>query len=199
MKSMKSLVTLGATVVLVGSTLIAAPASAAEANVPDELAKNGGTIEIVAAGESKTLEVSPRKVEAQKKTPVPYCSYKAKNQTVVKTYSRAGVKGFGGSKATLRCGAYGKSGWGLRHIGEGHKRHWENKAAGSGWFDMMEFATKQTLKKPQSAVRQANDTYNYCAPVQLKYKGKTYDSFKTNVPVSHGGKNVITSFPAKKC
>ena len=57
MKSMKSLVTLGATVVLVGSTLIAAPASAAEANVPDELAKNGGTIEIVAAGESKTLEV----------------------------------------------------------------------------------------------------------------------------------------------
>jgi len=33
----------------------------------------------------------------------------------------------------------------------------------------------------------------------LKYNGKTYDTFKTNVPVSYGGKNVITSFPAKKC
>lgn len=64
---------------------------------------------------------------------------------------------------------------------------------------MMEFATKQTLKKPQTVKRGADDTYNYCAPVKLKYKGKTYDTFKTNVPVSFKGKNIITSYPAKKC
>ncbi|MCF2571611.1 hypothetical protein [Brevibacterium sp. UCMA 11754] len=46
---------------------------------------------------------------------------------------------------------------------------------------------------------QGNDTHNYRAPVQLKYNGKTYDKFLTNVPVSHVGKNIITSFPAKAC
>lgn len=71
MKAMNPLVALGAAAMLVGSTLTAAPASAVDTNVQDELAKNGGTIEIVAAGESKTLEISPHKVEAQKKVPVP--------------------------------------------------------------------------------------------------------------------------------
>lgn len=147
---------------------------------------------------------SPRKVESQKKTPVPYCSYKAKNQTKVRTFSRAGVKGFDGNKAYLRCGSYtntktGQSAWGLRHIGEKHKNDWANKAGGSDWFDMMEFATKSTLKKPESAVRSGQDTYGYCAPVELKYNGKIYDRFKTVAPVSHQGKNVITSSPVKKC
>lgn len=199
MKPMNSLVALGAAAVLTGSGLIATPASAATTSVQDELDKNGGTIEIVAAGESKTLEISPRKVETQKKTPVPYCGYKGSSQTHVKTYTRAGLKDLGGHIANLRCGSYGKGGWGLRRIGENHKGDWANKAGGNDWFDMMEFATKQTLKKPKSAIRQGNDTHNYCAPVQLKYNGKTYDKFLTNVPVSHVGKNIITSFPAKAC
>lgn len=85
MKPMNSLVALGAAAVLVGSTLVAAPASAVETSVPKELVKNGGEIEVVVAVESKTLEISPRKSEAQKKTPVPCCSYKAKNQAKVRT------------------------------------------------------------------------------------------------------------------
>lgn len=114
------------------------------------------------------------------------------------------MKGFGGGSAYLRCGKYDnsktkRSGWGLRHIGERHKTNWANKAGGNDWFDMMEFATKATLKKPKSAVRDGNDSYNYCAPVELKYKGKVYDRFKTVSPVSHKSKNVLSSYPAKKC
>ncbi len=199
MNPMKSLAALGAATVLMGSTAIAAPAGATETNVQDELAKDGGTIEMVVAGESKTFEISSSKNETQKKVPVPYCGYKGSSQAHVKTYTRAGLKDLGGHTAYLRCGSYGKDGWGLRHIGERHKSDWASKAGGKDWFAMMEFATKATLKHPQSAIRQANDTHNYCAPVQLKYNGKTYDTFKTTVPVTHVGKNVITSAPVKKC
>lgn len=146
-----------------------------------------------------SLTVPAESVSAQKAVPVPYCSYQAKNQTRVATYSRKGVKGFGGSTAYMRCGSYGQSGWGLRHIGERHKSDWATKAGGASWYDMMEFATKQTLKKPKTAVRQANDTYAYCAPIELRYNNKVYDRFFTKSPVSHSGKNVITSYPTKRC
>jgi hypothetical protein len=188
---------------LVG-TASATPASAstdrpsAESSVPKQLLEAGGTITVTAGGESMDLKV-PGKSAKPQKVPVPYCSYKAKNQALVHTYSRSGVKGFGGSKATLRCGKYGKDGWGLRHIGENHKKEWESKAAHSDWYSLMEFANKQILKKPEQAPRQANDTYAYCGPVELKYNGKVYDKFKTIVPVSHKGKNIITSFTSKKC
>lgn len=182
-----------------GCTLVVAPASAAEANVPDELAKNGGTIEMVAAGESKTLEISPGKAETQKETPAPYRGYKDSSQVHVKSYTRAGLQEFGGHASNLRCGSYGPGSWGLCHIGERHKGGWANRGAGTDWFDMMEFATKLTLKKSQIVVRKANDTYNYCAPVKLKCKGKTYDTFNTNASVSFKGTNIITTYQAKKC
>lgn len=169
-----------------------------ERSVPDELREAGGTITVTAGGESMNLEVPKQKVEVQK-VPGPYCSYKAKKQTVVHTYARSGVKGFGGSKAALRCGNYGKAGWGLRHIGENHKKEWQGKASGGDWYALMEFANKQVLKKPEKAPRQANDTYAYCAPVELKHNGKVYDRFKVIVPVSHKGKNIITSFTSSKC
>lgn len=163
------------------------------ATVRDQLSKNGGAITVTAGGES--MELSSVKVE---KVPVPYCSYKAKNQTVVHNYARSGVKGFGGSKAALRCGSYGGSGWGLRHIGENHKKEWQGKATGGDWYDLMEFANKQALKSPKAAPRQANDTYRYCTPVELEYNGKVYDRFNAVAPVSHKGKNIITSFTSKK-
>jgi hypothetical protein len=64
---------------------------------------------------------------------------------------------------------------------------------------MMEFVIRATLKKPELAVRHAHDNDKYCAPVELKYKGKVYDRFKTVSPVSHKGTNVMASYPAKKC
>ncbi|WP_209324558.1 hypothetical protein [Brevibacterium renqingii] len=91
----------------------------------------------------------------------------------------------------------GKPGGGLRHIGENHKKEWQGKASGGDWYALMEFANKQVLKKPEKAPRQANDTYAYCAPVELKHNGKVFDRFK--VPVSHKGKNIITSFTSSKC
>ncbi|WP_141738880.1 hypothetical protein [Brevibacterium sp. HMSC22B09] len=180
-------------------TAMAPKAVDSSSHTPGDLRYNGGEIEVVAGGDSILITAPPPSASARTAVPVPHCGYKAKNRTKVATYSRAGVKGFGGNKAYLRCGSYGKAGWGLRHIGERHKSDWENKAAGSGWYDMMEFATKQALKKPKSATRQANDTYAYCAPIELRYNGKVYDRFAVKAPVSHGGKNVITSYPTKKC
>lgn len=165
--------------------------------VRDQLSQDGGSITVAAGGESMELAVPAGGVETEK-VPVPYCSYKAKNQAVVHTYARSGVKGFGGSKAALRCGSYGKAGWGLRHVGENHKKEWQGKASGGDWYDLMEFANTQALKKPKAAPRQANDTYRYCTPVELKYKGKVYDRFNAVAPVSYAGKNIVTSFTSKK-
>lgn len=81
-----------------------------------------------------------------------------------------------------------------------HKNEWANKAGNSNWYSLMEFANKQVLKKPEQVPkRKANDTYSYCGPIELKFNGKVCDKFKTIVPVSHKGKDIITSFTSKKC
>ncbi|UVI34600.1 hypothetical protein [Brevibacterium spongiae] len=203
MNRFRGLGAIGAIAMLIVSTIVASPANAEELNVPEKLAKSGGTVEMVVAGQSKSFEISPRNFDSQK-TAVPYCSYKAKSGTIVRTYSRAGVSGFGGSKAYLKCGKYDnektkRDGWGLRHIGDGHKKAWESKAGGSDWFEMMQFATKSTLKNPETGIRQPSDNYLYCAPVELKYNGKVYDRFKTKVPVRHKGQILMSSYPGEKC
>lgn len=170
------------------------------ASVRNELRSNGGTITATAGGESMDFKVSGTgKVESQGNVPVPYCGKRAKNQALVRSDVHAKVSGFARGKAKLRCGSYGKGGWGLRHIGENHKEEWTGKASGGDWYELMTWASKQALSAPEKAPRQPNDTYAYCTTVELQYRGKVFDRFKTVTPVSHKGENIITSFTAAKC
>lgn len=205
MKKVTSLI-LGA--LLLGSSLVSAPANAAPAETENFVeTQTTPAYAVGKSGERFYFDNVAQKLGISQ--PAAYwspCGVFDKNEKLVRTFKRQAVKGISGRTAYLRCGQNkvidGKNkGWGYRHIKAGHMNDWNNQAAylGANWRDFADWATNEALNWSCSKRYQSdNKTIRYGGVYELRdSRGRIMKRLGVVTSVSATNSRVITSHPEK--
>lgn len=206
MKLLKKITSIALGALLLGSSLLSAPANAAQME-PDNFVETQA-VPAYAVGESGERfyfdNIEQKLGVAQPAAYWSPCGVFDKNEKLVRTFSRQTVKGVSGRTAYLRCGTNkvvkGKNiGWGYRHIKAGHMNDWNNQAVflGANWRDFADWATNEALKwSCLKKYQSGNKTIRYGGVYELRdSRGRIIKKVGVTASVSATNSRLITSHP----
>lgn len=129
------------------------------------------------------------------------CGVSSDQWKLVRTFQRVGNAQISSGNTRLYCGNYGSSGWGYRHIEEGHSQDFLNLAyevGSSDWRSMADWMMVQALGWPAYIVKQGNGNFLYKTQVQIRDSGGTIRDVKYSNVVLNGdtSHDIITAFPS---
>lgn len=129
------------------------------------------------------------------------CGVSSDQWKLVRTFQRVGNAQISAGNTRLYCGKFGSSGWGYRHIQEGHSQDFLNLAyevGSSDWRSMADWMMGQALAWPAYIVKQGNGNFLYKTQVQIRDQNGTIRDVKYSNVVLNGdpSHDIITAFPS---